>query len=72
MVIYITQPQVSVPIETASKNDPRIQNLVDQIRKDQLSAEAPNGFDPVVWTPSDEARLDAALAKRAAKRNAAV
>ena len=40
----------------------------DKIKVGQLSAEAPSGYDPVVWTPADELRLDSALAKRAAHR----
>ncbi len=68
MVMYPVTSQISVPLNQAAISDPRIASLVDQIQKNQISAEAPSGFDPVVWTPSDEARLDEALAKRAQRR----
>ncbi len=67
MVMYPATPK-AVPLEQAAKEDPRIAQLVAQVKGNQLSAEAPSGYDPVVWTPADEARLDEALAKRAAKR----
>lgn len=69
MVMYTATNQAPIPLEQA-KSDPRIQQLVSAIEKDTISAEAPSGFDPVVWTPADENRLDAALATRAAKRAA--
>jgi hypothetical protein len=68
MVMYIASSQAPIPIAEAAKNDPRIKQLVDQVDKGQSAAEAPSGYDPVIWTPADEARLDEALAKRAARR----
>lgn len=69
MVMYIDERK-AIPVHEAAKNDPRIGNLLDAVIKGQLSAEAPSGLDPVVWTPSDEKRLDDALAARAARRAA--
>lgn len=68
MVMYPASPNPPIPIVQAANDDPRIRALVDKVKLDQLSAEAPSGFDPVVWTPADEQRLDAALAKRAERR----
>ncbi len=71
MVMYpASSSKRSVPLAQAANDDPRIQNLVDKVKSGQLSAEAPSGHDPVIWTPTDEARLDEALAKRAERRRA--
>lgn len=68
MVMYIASPQALIPLAQAAQNDPRIQDLVNRVKAEQMSAEAPSGFDPVIWTPADEARLDDALAKRTQRR----
>ena len=68
--MYTSSGTKATPILEAAKEDPRVQELVEAVRKGQISAEAPSGYDPVVWTPADEARLDAALAKRSEKRRA--
>jgi hypothetical protein len=69
MVMYIADRK-PVPVDEAAQNDPRIKGLLERVQKGQIQAEAPNGLDPVVWTPSDEKRLDDALAARAARRAA--
>jgi hypothetical protein len=69
MVMY-TADRNPIPVQEAAQNDPRIKSLLDGVQKGQISAEAPSGLDPVVWTPADEKRLDEALAARAARRAA--
>lgn len=63
MVMY-PATKAPLPIREAAQNDPRIASFVEEIRRGQVSAEAPSGYDPVVWTPADEARLDEAIAQR--------
>lgn len=69
MVMYMNS-QIPIPLDKAAVNDPRIEHLRNNVAKGAITAVAPSGYDPVVWTPSDEARLDAALAERAARRQA--
>lgn len=70
MVMYPTSSSSKeVALAEAAKDDPRIAELVRKVAANQLAAEAPSGYDPVVWTPADEARLDEALALRAKKRS---
>lgn len=59
MVMYMNQKPM--PVDQAARNDPRISELVDKVKAGGLAAEAPSGFDPVVWTEEDEQRLDDAL-----------
>jgi hypothetical protein len=66
-VMYASN-QHTIPLSQAAMNDPRIQSLVNRVASGQSYAEAPSGYDSVVWTPADEQRLDAALEKRAEKR----
>jgi len=70
MVIYMNenQGQTAIPIDRAAQQDPRIKDLVERVKVGAVSATAPSGFDPVVWTPADHARLDQALEDRAKKR----
>lgn len=70
MVMYIATSQKAVPAAEAAVSDPRVASLISKIQSGQASAEAPSGLDPVVWTPADEARLDEAIAARAARRAA--
>lgn len=70
MVMYPASSHNAVPIAQAANDDPRVASLVSKVKSGQASAEAPSGLDPVVWTPADEARLDEALAARAARRAA--
>jgi hypothetical protein len=69
MVMYIADRK-PIPVQDAAQQDPRIKSLLDGVQKGQISAEAPSGRDPVVWTPGDEKRLDDALAERARRRAA--
>ncbi len=70
MVIYMNQNQgqTAIPIGQAAQQDPRIKDLVERVKVGAVSATAPSGFDPVVWTPADHARLDQALEDRAKRR----
>lgn len=61
-VMYTAQNAI-VPVAQAAQQDPRIAALVAKVQKGGVSAEAPSGYDPVVWTPEDEQRLDDALSK---------
>lgn len=58
-IMYTNQ---SIPVADAVKNDPRAEEFVSRIRAGTIQAEAPSGYDPVIWTAADETRLDKALA----------
>lgn len=58
-IMYTNQ---STPVADAVKSDPRAEEFVGRIRAGTIKAEAPSGYDPVIWTEDDEARLDKALA----------
>jgi hypothetical protein len=58
-IMYTNQ---SIPVAEAVKTDPRAQEFVGRVKAGTIQAEAPSGYDPVIWTPDDEARLDKALA----------
>ncbi len=62
------QGQTAIPIGQAAQQDPRIKDLVERVKVGAVSATALSGFDPVVWTPADHARLDQALEDRAKRR----
>jgi hypothetical protein len=62
VVMYTNHKEV--PIQEAMKDDPIVRKAVDKIANGSVSAQAPAGKDPVVWTDADVARLDAALKKR--------
>lgn len=62
MVMYTAQ-STSIPLAQAALTDPRVAELVSKVKMGGVSAEAPSGYDPVVWTPEDEQRLDDALSK---------
>jgi hypothetical protein len=70
MVMYTTPFQSPIPLEQAAAKDTRIADLIQNVKMGALSAGAPSGYDPVVWTPSDVARLDEALENRAKRRAA--
>lgn len=53
----------AVPLAEAAKNDPLVDKAMKDIASGNLSAHAPAGKDPVVWTDADIKRLDDALAK---------
>lgn len=67
MVMYLGTHDKPIPLTQAAQNDPRIKELVDNVRSGKASAEAPSGLDPVIWTPADIKRLDDALALRRKK-----
>lgn len=68
MVMYISTGtgQNIVPVQEAANTDPRVKEFVQDVLKNHAQAEAPSGYDPVVWTPQDELRLDQAIAARRA------
>ena len=68
MVMYTNPQSKAIPIDEACANDSRIQTVRDNVANGSLAAKAPNGRDPVIWTPADEARLDKALLERAQRR----
>lgn len=51
----------SLPVNEAVKKDPRAEEFVGRIKAGTIQAEAPSGYDPVIWTAEDEERLDKAL-----------
>lgn len=68
MVMYVNSHQQPVPVAQAASSDPRIADVLKKAASGEVSAEAPSGYDPVVWTPTDEARLDSAIDARNARR----
>lgn len=61
-VMYTSSTQI-VPIQDAAQHDSKIKDLVSRIANGSASADAPSGLDTIVWTPSDNQRLDDALEK---------
>ena len=44
------------------KDDPKIQDIMKKIESGEISLNTGDPDEPIIWTPEDEARLDAALA----------
>lgn len=44
------------------KDDPEIQDILKRIQSGEISLNTGDPDEPIIWTPEDEARLDAALA----------
>lgn len=61
MVMYTQVNKANLPINEACANDPRIKDFVSKIANGEVVAKAPCGLDTVVWTETDEKRLDDAL-----------
>lgn len=69
MVRYMTNDSKPlITLQEASKSDLIIKDIVEKITIGSITANAPSGSDPVIWTIEDENRLDEAFAKRAKKR----
>lgn len=64
----IMYPNQAIPVAQAVKDDPRAEEFVGRIKAGTVKAEAPSGYDPVIWTADDEARLDKALAEHYGKK----
>ena len=70
VMYYNTQEARTVPVslERAIKDDGSISDLVSAVKAGKVSAEAPSGLDPVIWTEKDRARLKEALTTMRAKK----
>ncbi|QBP75419.1 hypothetical protein E2K99_10530 [Herbaspirillum huttiense] len=61
LVMYPAYEGKTVSIEDAAKTDPKVSVLIRDLTTGAVSAEAPSGLDPVVWTETDIKRLDDSL-----------
>jgi hypothetical protein len=66
VIMYTSQKQISVA--DAVKSDPVVKKAVKKIATGKVSAHAPAGLDPIVWTDADVKRLDDALEKHFGKK----
>ncbi len=62
MVIIMGQSaSKAVPVADAAASDPLVREALKKVSSGSVAAQAPAGHDPIVWTDTDVARLDAAL-----------